>query len=68
MCPIQFQSHLDFLDPPNSAQSIIKILTEEHNENEHNILVPSEEGSNSQVHHHMKSESDGVCTEIKKKK
>jgi hypothetical protein len=50
-----------------SAQSIIKILIDELNVNERNILVPSDNGSNSQVHHHMNSVSDRVWTEVPKR-
>jgi hypothetical protein len=51
-----------------SAQSIIKILIEELNVNERNILSPLAESTNSQVHHHMNSISDCVWTEVRKKK
>jgi hypothetical protein len=50
-----------------SGQTIIKILIEELNVNERNILAPSVESTISQVHHQMNSVSDCVWTEILKK-
>jgi hypothetical protein len=51
-----------------SAQTIIKILIEELNVNEHNILAPSVESTISQVCNQMNSVSDCVWTEGWKKK
>jgi hypothetical protein len=51
-----------------SAQSIIRVLIEELNVNECNILASSNESSNSQVHRYMNSVSNSVWTEIRKNK